>query len=351
MKKEEIMRLMNVAEKNKDKYLVVLVCNVKGITKTFNNFLHSDVESEFYSSKQLIDVKESVEQIGYECIYYYDEATFINEFENNKIENVKKKELLVINTAQKGNTIGRKSLIPAYCDMNNIIYTNSNAYVSSNIRNKFQNYLTLKDHLPICKSWLYKKGIGWFFNQKPPINQKVIMKLNYEASSIGLTNENIFLYNENSDDFIREFALEYEQDIIVQEFISGYEVEIPTIRFKDDVMCVLGCGIKVNNEENLDEVILDNDIRNNSKYEYYNYKYDNLLKMYEVAEQVIKHLDIESFGRVDFRIDNNNNFYITDISTNPHLTKSLSFYYGFKENGYTYDDVFRVLIGVCINEN
>ena len=54
-------------------------------------------------------------------------------------------------------------------------------------------------------------------------------------------------------------------------------------------------------------------------------------------------------GRIDYRIDNMGSPYVTDIATNPHITKSMTFYYEYQELGLTYADVLDTLIGLTLS--
>ncbi len=65
--------------------------------------------------------------------------------------------------------------------------------------------------------------------------------------------------------------------------------------------------------------------------------------MYKACSTVIGNY---GFGRVDYRIDYNNNIYVTDIATNPHITKGMSFYYAFSENGLNYTQMLETLISL-----
>lgn len=44
-----------------------------------------------------------------------------------------------------------------------------------------------------------------------------------------LTDNNVFVYNEKSDKKVRQIANKYKTDVVVQKFISGFEVEVPFI--------------------------------------------------------------------------------------------------------------------------
>lgn len=62
---------------------------------------------------------------------FIDEMDFIKNYITNNYYRNDSKYPIVINTAQKGTAIGRKSLIPAFCDLYGLCHTNSNPYVVS----------------------------------------------------------------------------------------------------------------------------------------------------------------------------------------------------------------------------
>lgn len=55
-------------------------------------------------------------------------------------------------------------------------------------------------------------------------------------------------------------------------------------------------------------------------------------------------LDISGFGRIDFRIKENGDYFVTDISTNPHYTEQSSFFVPFKNLDMSYEDMINSLI-------
>ena len=68
----------------------------------------------------------------------------------------------------------------------------------------------------------------------------------------------------------------------------------------------------------------------------------------ECTKRVVQLLGIIGFGRVDYRIDYNKNIYVTDIATNPHITKGMSFYYAFSENDLNYTQMLETLISLSL---
>jgi D-alanine-D-alanine ligase len=334
---------------------IVLVANVREKTARFSDYKGTSVISEYLTIIQYELIIDTLRERGYEVTSYFDENDFIHDCIKDDYFRADYKQTIVINTAQKGIAIGRKSLIPSFCDMNGLLHTNSNAYAVSLTRNKFHCDSILKSNsFPVTEEFLFMPTNGWFQNKKPAEGSKMIAKLNGETSSIGMTSENIFIYENEKDSFIESLAKTYRQPVIVQDFIEGYEVEVPVIIDGTNFEVILPVGISVSGKRELNDVILDYSIRKNLEFDFYNYsKHNKMLsdQLEECSKQVLMLLGIEGFGRVDFRIDRNNNFFITDVAANPHLTKGMSFNYAFTENDMNYSDMLETLIEVNINRS
>lgn len=330
---------------------IYLVSNIREKTSNFMDYTKTSVISEYLSMNQQELIVESLRDSGFETLCFVDEMDFINNYITNNCYKDDSKYPIVINTAQKGTAIGRKSLIPAFCDLYGLCHTNSNPYVVSLARNKFHSNCILNANgLTTIDDYLYIPNQGWLLGKYPKEGEKVIVKLNYETSSIGLTSDNVFIYSKNKDSFIENLANQFNQSVIVERFIEGFEVEVPVI-IGDEAEIVLPVGISVNNERNLGEQILDYNIRRDLKFDFYNFE-KNEPEISKQLERCTKHvvqlLGITGFGRVDYRIDYNQNIYITDIATNPHITKGMSFYYAFSKNGLNYTQMLETLISLAL---
>ena len=200
-------------------------------------------------------------------------------------------------------------------------------------------------------TYIYNLKYGWI-SGKPTLGEKVIIKLNNEACSIGMTKKNIIKYDENSDEIISTMAKEFRQDIILQKFICGFEVEVPIIMGKN--VCSLDpVGIELNNEHFLGQEILDYEIRGNHSFEYFHFKnqYPEISeKIKKNSAQIGKLLGIEGIGRIDYRITENGEAFVTDIATNPHITSISSIATAFSWLEYSYTDMFYTMIGLSIEK-
>lgn len=189
MKERTLDKFLELAYSYRDKLQIVLVCNVDGLTVDLEDFSEDSITSEYLTLRQYNKILKSYRDEGFDVISYFDENQFIDDVNSNRISNNIDRKLMVMNSAQKGTKVGRKSLIPAFCDLHNIYYSNSNAYVVSLCRDKFISGCLLENWgLPVPKSWLYRPSEGWLLSKRPMFGQKVIVKLNYETSSIGLDN-------------------------------------------------------------------------------------------------------------------------------------------------------------------
>lgn len=338
-------------EKNyKNHILIVLVANVEGKTTINDDYENTSVLSEYYTLDEFETISITYKKLGYEVICFFNEKDFMDAILNNKIVR-HNKQILVINSAQTGTYIGRKSLIPAFCEHFKLMHTGSNPYVVSLCRDKshtssiIHQFTTYK-----MKTYIYDIKEKWINGLKPTNGEKVIVKLNGESASIGLTNANIFCYNEKYDDFISCLSQKFNQTIIVQQFISGYEVELP-ILISQNKTALLPVGISYMNHHFLGDYILDYNSRFDHTYKFYDYSFENprlaTLMQYE-ALKIATVLGIEGIGRIDFRIDNSDKFYISDIATNPHITEDSSIAYVFKNLGYSYTDMFSCIIGITL---
>jgi D-alanine-D-alanine ligase len=340
---------LELAYKNHDKLQIVLVCNVDGLTIDADNYAEDSITSEYLTLNQYNKILSSIRQQGFDVISYFDEDQFIADVINGNCMNTSKRDLLVLNSAQKGTKIGRKSLVPSFCDLHHIFYNNSNAYTVSLCRDKYRSGCLLDYFkIPTPKSWLYKYNNGWLLNEHPFVNATVIAKLNFETSSIGLDEKNIFSYSEDKENFIRNLSQKYKQDVIVQEFIHGYEVETTFISSVQNYV-LPPMGIQWSESKKmLGDTILNYTARKNHPYEFYDFskeKPELFEKIQKLTLDIKDILDITGIGRVDFRITPDNQLYVTDVATNPGYSIYSSTYKVFELLGYSFEEMISIFIG------
>lgn len=350
--KNQIENYMRMEEKYRSDILLILIANVEGETLDYEDYEKTSVLSEYYTLEEYEAISTTYKKLGYEVLGYFNESTFMSAILNETIH-LNQKKILVINSAQTGTFIGRKSLIPAFCEHFKIMYAGSNPYVVSLCRDKFHSNALLNYYIDnVLDTYLYSPHNGWLGGKSPEIGKKIIAKLNGESASIGLEESNVFTYNQNSEINLNRLSLQYNQPIVVQPFISGYEIELPILIGKDNLP-IISAGIKMGENEMLGEKFLDYNARFNHTYTYYNFDaFDSKIskKIKSIAIMASELLGITGFGRIDFRVTNSGDCYISDIATNPHITKDSSYAFVFQELGYTYSEMMSTMIGICLSK-
>lgn len=172
----------------------------------------------------------------------------------------------------------------------------------------------------------------------------VILKLLNEDASIGISEFSVVNSEDQLFKHINFLFDTYSQDIIVEEYIDGREINA----------AVLG-----NEVLPLSEIIFDGLPEGLPKivtyegkwYEesiYYKYTKPNCpadidkeikKKIEETALKAFKALDCRDYARVDIRLDKNNNPYVIEVNPNPDISIDSGFARAAKAAGITYDNL------------
>lgn len=330
---------------------IVLVANSKTrLPSVMRDYAGHSVVTEYFSDEEIEELLSGLRACGFYVEAFFDEDEFIRWILDRGLESTNKPYHLVHSTAQAGVGPGRKALIPSFCELHQIPTTNSDPYVVSLARHKFHVNLILQAagvRVPRC--WLFDRHRGWLLDRKPPMGAKVISKPTYESASIGVDENSVREVDKDFSDSIGAQSQVYMQPITVQEFIPGYEIEIPMIGLESPF--ALGrVGISVDDEQYLQDRFLTYDRVFHDRYDFFDFdKVEARCKveMKKCAEMVFRVLGIRNFGRADFRMDEAGNFYVIDVATNPHITHHSSFAFAFQLNGLKYVDMLSTLVGLA----
>lgn len=325
---------------------VLFVANVvdKTMIKDFRNTSDSII-TEYFTEDEYNQMLLAIRQNGYHVNVFFDENEFIK-FIIKQENSTMLSKCVVFNLARNGSGLCKKSLIPSFCDVYKLPSTGSNAYMTCLGRHKFHYNAILKQNgINAVNSWLYT-GKGWLNDIEPPQNRKLIAKPTYESASRGVRESSVFEYSADSVALLGNLYNEFEQDIIVQDFISGYEVQVPLI-IGDEPVALQPIAITMNHSPNLGNKIITYDLAFSEEYSFTAYTAINKYisdKLIVEAIKTAKCLGMTNYGRVDFRIDTNGNYYITDISTHPYLINHSAFAFAFREMNFDYKDIFACII-------
>jgi len=307
-------------------------------------------ESEFEVE---YDPPHTIELIKHGILATGHEYLFI-EADENFVENLKaSKPDLVFNRAEGLRGDSRESHVPAILEMLGIPYVGSNVLTTAIGLNKewakkvllYRVISTPKFY--VCKSDQESGKIRGAF--------PYILKPNEEGSSMGIIEENVVHNKLQLRTGLNKMIGEYQQPILVEQFIQGREfstgllgrpsqdpevlsiLEIDFSKFPE-VEGVFGQRAKTV-LDSLDHYICPAQIPKKLK---------NLLEGLSI--DVWHALDVKDFARIDFRLNDKEEIFFLEINPLPGMDfdteeNDLSFYpYMAMKSGYSYDDLVRRLL-------
>ena len=135
MKINKLKTIIENFSNNSIDYDVFIIANTHNIDKETKqwNYEHSTLD-EFFSRQEFSEISSAIYNIFGFVKVFYSELEFVEYVMKRDVD---RDNLIVINFSRDGKKEGKKSLIPAFCDLLGIKYTGSNAFVISLLRNKF----------------------------------------------------------------------------------------------------------------------------------------------------------------------------------------------------------------------
>ncbi len=326
---------------------ILLVIKTKSKTNLKDDYKKFSILTEYFSDEELEEITSGIYDIGCFVDISYGEKEFIDKLEKGFFNKIDKKYKVVYNTVGSGLIRSRSALIPSLCELYNIRYCGNDIYTSALLENKVHTLNLLNYYgFRTPKYYIYDAKFGWLRNEKPGDDQLLISKPAHEYASIGINNDSVSYFNKKYFDFIVDQSINFNQQIIVQEFISGYEVEVPVFDIGEPFIPASN-GIKINKVELLGNEFLTYERVFNDEYEFYSYdKFENSIasELKDIASNSFKILGLRGIIRVDFRITKDKIAYITDYNNNPHLTEFHSCSFAIQELGFRYSDMLCLVI-------
>ena len=342
---EKLNELLKCAKLNVKNVTIIFLANVKGISTNANDYSDSSILTEFLSIDEYNELLNACQNFGFYTLSYFDTNEFVKDFLNNKFANHK---LIVFEGSQKGIGRGRDSLLPSFCDLASIKHTGPNAYVNSICTNKYHWTKLLESHnISVPQSWRYNNG-KWLNNEFPEKKVKLIAKPCYECASIGIHKECVGFFSTNYEKYLKTMSSIYMQPLIVQKFINGYEVEVPVIIYEQNPYILQPVVLYKNKGYSMEDAFLDFDDIYNDDYNFCLLESINTMwndKIKEEVYKIVELLELERYTRIDFRLTNNGDTYVTDINSYPHIVSHSSFAYAFEQLGIAYDNILPCIIG------
>lgn len=336
---------VEVAEALAEKIGVVLVANVQGLTTPADDYEGDSIITEFLSNKELDHLIESFEKAGIYCEPVLDEEGFI-QWLNTGRSTFPRPYPFVYNLAQNGTGPARLSLIPGLCRLHHIPLIDSGAYAVAVARHKFHVTTLLRQFgLSVARSWWFTDH-GWW-PEAPRAGLRLIAKPTYESASIGIHKDSVFEMDASTVERLAQHVETYRQPLTVQEFIRGFEVEVPVFQ-PNEPRTIMAVGLALDGRRNLDDSFLVYDEVALDQYTFYNFADErptNAEEAMRAAEAAFRSLGLSGVGRVDFRVPSNGSSVIIEVACKPHLTRHSSFMHAINDAGGSHADLLKFIVG------
>jgi D-alanine-D-alanine ligase len=338
-------RALRVADALRDTIGVLLVANVKGRTTPLDDYATDSVITEFLSNSELDDFIHGFERSGTYCEVVIDESGFIK-WLNNGNYRFARRQPLVYNLAQNGTGPARLTLVPGLCRLYRLPLLDSDGHAAALDQHKFHTISLLENFgLPVARCWCFSGG-RWLAT-RPSNGLKVIAKPTYECASIGIHADSVFCVDSTTENRLSVLGERFRQPITVQEFVPGFEVEVPVLDADGPTAC-MAVGIELGGRRNLQDSILAYDDVFDDDYGFYDFAEEDAQtakRMLDIAQKAHSGLQFSSPSRIDFRVSAAGEIKIMEVTCKPHLTIHSSFMYSQKAMGHSHSDLLKFLVG------
>jgi D-alanine-D-alanine ligase len=226
---------------------------------------------------------------------------------------------LVLNLGRGIKSGVERKLMPAsMCDYLSIPYIGSGAYALGLNRNKYHsNCIASAAGIPTPKSQIVGEKEAFELNSQ--LSFPLIVKPNVESNSIGIDDTSIFVNNKGLKDRVEWVQQRFQQEALVEEFISGDEISVAIIGNKESAK-VVGYALNLLDGKSLKGKVISR-LANINREVSTEFLHDKSLQevLSEYALKAHKVLNARDYSRVDFRLDNSGHPIFIEIELQPDL--------------------------------
>lgn len=332
----EIKEIIQLADSMKEKIHIITI---------FDNPYTTEAQSGMIFPVEIEDVEAGFVCSSMNYTGYMNYHEFLEDIKNDKYCNPNLK-YMIYSTAQIGKDVNRRSYIPLICKQYSFINLTCDSYRLSLLMDKTHHFTLLKTLSHIPETIIY---MGQTKIEHKISSDYVVLKPSLECAAVGVKKvpaiNDIILENASQ---LRE---QFNQNIIIQEYIEGLEVSIPVIKKGNQYIAMPPVWVQFKGD------ILTFDIVDEFQYKFTvlpddNFPYNNVISsLMSHAEKVMRFLGTDGLTRVDYRIKNEHEYFVFDIAALPVLANTgtcmQSFRYLFSDN----NSIFKSIIGSALYQS
>jgi len=298
------------------------------------------------------EIEQTLKERGYKVSFFdfNDLAKAFNDLKGSEVD-------LVFNVCER---INNSSLlephVAAIFDVLQIPYTGSNPFTLGLCIDKIRVKKLLSYHKIPTPEWDYVYSLD--DDIREDLKYPLIVKPANTDNSIGITNDSVVRNEKELKRQLEKVIKEIGRPALIEEYIEGDEYDVPIMGTEEDDLQILPLSRSIFDElpeglwhifpfeakysDNPDykKIITQRPAKNISK------KLETLLG--EIALDTYKILDCHDYGRVEIRVDKNNNPYVLELNPNPSIDKDGCFSASAEIIGLDYGDFLEEIIRLAI---
>ena len=298
-----------------------------------------DANAEFDHPSTVGVIAKAIESLGHKVVKIGNVLNLLRKMENLKVD-------IVFNISEGLYGRNRESQVPIILELARLPFVGSDGLtLGLSLDKVMTKKILISEDIPTPK----------FFETDEPADNvaklkdmrfPLIVKPRYEGSSKGLTEKSRVEDIDQLRSQIEYIVSNYRQSALVEEFISGSEYTVaiignsppevlPPVQIKIDGRTKLGdkfytfARIYSDRLEYICPERIDKALKN---------------KLMDLALRTYKAIDCKDFGRVDFRVDEDNNPYVLEINPLPSLSTEDVFMCIARHIDVSYSEMIRRIL-------
>ena len=240
---------------------------------------------------------------------------------------------LVFNICEGFHGPARESVYAAILEQLGLNYSGPDSTNMLVCHNKFLTKKLLKDDVLVPFGYVIKNKdeIKFLSNIKFP----VIVKLNSEGSSMGMTKDSIVYNFDSLNKEVTRFIDTYNRGVLVEQYIKGQDISMIYVEGLGALgPCIVNCNsefydyeMKSDKDDTVDISTLDGNF--------------DELKM--IVENIAKKLDIKEYAKLDFRISDGK-FYLIEVNAQVSFHPEGEFITCAKKDNYSFEQIINFIV-------
>jgi D-alanine-D-alanine ligase len=299
-----------------------------------------------------VDIEKTLRERGYKLSFFdfNDLPKAFNDLKNSDVD-------LVFNVCER---INNSSLLEPHVasilDTLQIPYTGSNPFTLGLCIDKIRVKKLLSYHKIPTPEWDYVYSMD--DDIRDDLKYPLIIKPANTDNSIGITNDSVVRNKEELHRQLEVVLKKIGRPALIEEYIDGDEYDVPIIGSEEDDLRILPLArsifdnlpndlwhiypfeAKYTDGGEYKKIVVQRPPKNIGK------KLEQLLG--EIALDTYNILDCHDYGRIEIRVDKNNNPYVLELNPNPSLDSEGTFSASAEVIGMDYGDFLEEIIRLAI---